>query len=189
MLKCPDSTPDEQRLARRRHSRRAIAVLAALAISAGAVACGSSDSSDGSDSTDQALSKDEYLKQVNAAQTAFATDAAKLNLANPSSTKDFGDSLGKLDGLVVRLQTRLDDIPEPEAVSAEQDKLVQELEAYNTVIRAQKDDLTSGDPEKARAAAQKVGKASTTFSKEFDATIRQINENLGLKTTTDASGN
>lgn len=181
------STSDEN-LGRRRRWHSALAILAALAISAGAVACGSGDDSgDGSDTAAQALSKDDYLKQVNAAQTAFATDAAKLNLANPSSAKDFGNSLGKLDGLVVRLQMRLADIAEPEAVTTEQDELVQQLKDYNAVIRAQKDDLTSGDPQKAKAAAQKVGKASTTFSKEFDATIRQINENLGLKTTTSGS--
>lgn len=183
MLKSSDSLSDEHPRAHR--WQRLLAIVAALAISAGAVACGSSDDSDsGSDSTEQALSKDEYLKQVNAAQTRFATSAAKLNLANPASAKAFGASLDKLDGLVVKLQTQLDDIAEPEAVSTEQDKLVQELKDYNAVIRAQKDDLTSGDPEKAKAAAQKIGKASTTFSQEFDATIRQINENLGLKTTT-----
>lgn len=168
--------------------QRAIAILAALAISAGGVACGSSDDDNGSNGSDtsaqEPLSKDAYLKQVNAAQTQFANDAAKLNLANPSSAKDFGNSLGELNGLIDTLRKRLDDIVPPEDVTAEQDELVKQLTTYGTVIKQQKGALTSGDAQKAAAAAQKVGKASTTFSQEFDATIQQINDNLGLETST-----
>lgn len=173
-------------------TNRAVAILAALAISAGAVACGSSDDdnggSDGSGtSAQEPLSKDAYLKQVNAAQTEFASDAAKLNLANPSSAKDFGTSLGNLNGLIDTLRKRLDDIVPPDAVTTEQDALVQQLTDYGDVIRQQKGALTSGDAQKAAAAAQKVGKASTDFSQEFDATIKQINDNLGLETSTTPS--
>jgi hypothetical protein len=171
--------------------QRSIAILAALAISIGAVACGSDDdngNSNGSDtSAQEPLSKEAYLKQVNAAQTQFANDAAKLNLANPSSAKDFGNSLGSLNDLIDTLRKRLDDIVPPEEVTAEQDTLVKQLTTYGTVIEQQKGALTSGDAQKAAAAAQKVGKASTTFSQEFDATIQQVNDNLGLETSTTPS--
>jgi hypothetical protein len=162
--------------------QRAIAILAALAISAGVVACGSSDDDNGGSNatTQEPLSKDAYLKQVNAAQSAFATDAAKLNLANPSSAKDFGNSLGELKVLIDTLRKRLDDIAPPDAVASEQDELVQQLSDYGDVIEEQKGALTSGDAQKAAAAARKVGKASTDFSHEFDATISQINDNLDL---------
>ncbi len=170
---------------------RAIAILAALALATGAVACGSDDDNGGSNGSDasaqEPLSKDAYLKQVNAAQTQFANDAAKLNLANPSSAKDFGNSLGSLNDLIDTLRKRLDDIVPPEEVTAEQDALVKQLTTYGTVIKQQKGALTSGDAQKAAAAAQKVGKASTTFSQEFDATIKQINDNLGLETSTTPS--
>jgi hypothetical protein len=173
-------------------TRRAIAILAALTISAGASACGSSDDdnggSNGSDtSAQEPLSKDAYLKQVNAAQTEFATDAAKLNLANPSSAKDFGNSLGQLNGLIDTLRKRLDEIVPPDAVTTQQDEIVQQLRDYGDAIKQQKGALTSGDPQKAAAAAQKVGKASTEFSQEFDATIAEINDNLGLETSTTPS--
>lgn len=171
--------------------RRAIAILATLAISAGAVACGSDDDNGGSNDSDtsaqEPLSKDAYLKQVNAAQTQFANDAAKLDLANPSSAKDFGNSLGELNGLIDTLRNRLDDIVPPDEVTAEQDELVKQLTTYGTVIKQQKGALTSGDAQKAAAAAQKVGKASTDFSQEFDATINKINDNLGLETSTTPS--
>lgn len=170
-------------------TRRAVAVLAALTISASLGACGSSDDdnsgSNGSGtSAQEPLSKDAYLEQVNAAQTKFATDAAKLNLANPSSAKDFGNSLGSLNGLIDTLRKRLATMAPPDAVTAEQDELVEQLSDYGDVIQRQKGALTSGNPQKAAAAAQKVGKASTDFSQDFDATIKQINDNLGLETST-----
>lgn len=182
MSNTSDQSPEEPRARRRGvRGRRALAVVTVLAISTGAGACGSSDDDGGSEQ--QALSTDAYLERVNAAQTAFATNAAKLNLANPSSAKGFGNSLGDLNGLIDTLRKRLAAIPEPEKVSAQQDELVDQLRDYGTVIKQQKGALTSGDPQKAKAAAQKVGKASTEFSQDFDATIKQINENLGLKTS------
>jgi hypothetical protein len=168
--------------------QRSIAILAALAISIGAVACGSDDdngNSNGSDtSAQEPLSKEAYLKQVNAAQTQFANEAAKLNLANPSSAKDFASSLGSLNGLLDTLRKRLDDMVPPEQVTTEQDELVQQLTDYGDVIQRQKGALTSGDAQKAAAAAQKVGKASNAFSQDFDATIQNVNDNLGLETNT-----
>jgi len=190
MLNSSDQTPDERQrgLRRRAAARRAVSILAAFAVSAGAAACGSADGGGGDTSGDeQALSQEEYLKEVNAAQTEFASDAAKLNLADPSSARQFGNSLGDLEKLIETLRTRLDQVAEPEAVTTEQDTLVRELGDYGDAIRQQKDALTSGDPERAAAAARKVGRASTEFSRDFDATIEQINENLGLEGDTASS--
>ena len=163
----------------------AIAILAALAISTGAVACGSGDDDGGSNgastSAQEPLDQNSYLKRVNDAQTEFATDAAKLNLANPSSPKDFGQSLGELTGLIDTLRQQLAEIAPPEDVATEHDALVRQLGDYGDAIAQEQDALTSGDAAKAQAAAQKVGKASTTFSQDFDATIKQINDNLGLE--------
>jgi hypothetical protein len=170
------------------HSHRALAILAALAISTGAVACGGGDDDGGGSGgaatagEQEPLSEEAYLKQVNAAQTDFAADAAKLDLANPTSAKDFGRSLGSLEGLIDTLRTRLAEMAPPDEVGEQQDELVEQLRAYGDVIEREKGALTSGDPQKAKAAAQKVGKASTTFSQEFDATIEQVNANLGLET-------
>jgi hypothetical protein len=182
-----DPAEAERRLTLRGH--RAVAVLATLAIFAGATACGSSDNDSGGSSgsattAQEPLGKDAYLEQVNAAQTTFATDAAKLDLADPSSAKDFGQSLGKLEVLIDTLRRRLDAIAAPDAVTAEQDELVAQLRTYGDTIAQQRGALTSGDPKKAQAAARKVGKASTRFSQDFDATIAQINDNLGLETST-----
>lgn len=172
-------------LTRSNCTRRALTILTALAISAGTVACGSATDGNGGGSDtsgdEAALSKQDYLKQVNSVQTEFATDAAKLNLANPASAKQFGNSLGDLEQLIERLRKSLDQMAAPEAVITEQDSLVRILGDYGDTIGEQKGALTSGNSERAQAAAKQVGKASTEFSQQFDATIKQINENLGLK--------
>jgi hypothetical protein len=195
MPKSSEQTPDEQLrrlLFGGPRARRAAALLAALAVSGGIAACGGGDDADGggsggSDSAEsEPLDTDAYLEQVNGAQTDFATEAAKLNLANPASAKAFGNSLGELNGLIETLRKRLAAIEPPEDVASEHDALVRELGDYGDVIVAEQDALTSGDPEKARAAALKVGEASTEFSQQFDATIKQINDNLGLETSTDS---
>jgi hypothetical protein len=190
-----EQTPDEAllRLRRGSHARRALALLAALTISFGAAACGSGDDDDGGGSAGAATSEQEpldtnaYLEQVNEAQTEFAGDAAKLNLASPESAKAFGKSLGRLTGLIDTLRQQLAQITPPEDVVTQHDKLVEELGDYREAIGEDKGALASDDPQKQVAAAQKVGKASTAFSQEFDATIKQINDNLGLESGT-ASG-
>jgi hypothetical protein len=188
-----EQTQDEDLPRRGQHARRALAMLAALTISVGAVACGSGDDDNGGGGSDSAgaseqepLDTNAYLEQVNEAQTDFAAEAAKLNLANPDSAKAFGNSLGQLTGLIDTLREQLSQISPPEDVATQHDKLVEELGDYRQTISEEKGALTSGDPQKQVAAAQKVGKASTAFSREFDATIAQINDNLGLETSTDS---
>jgi hypothetical protein len=172
--------------------RRTVTILAALAISVGTAACGSAtdNNAGGSDTSgnEEALSKEDYLKEVNAAQAAFVKDAGTLNLSNPDSPKQFGDTLGELEQMIDRLRERLAQVAEPAAVSAQQDKLVRELGTYGNAIRQQQDALMSGNAARAQAAARKVGAASTTFSQEFDAAIKQINRNLGLETPTPDDG-
>lgn len=164
-----------------------LALLAVLAIAFGATACGSDDGGDsdsgGTTTTEQEpLSKEDYLDQVNEAQTEYVAEVSKLNLANPSGPKDFAKSLDKVSGLTDTLEQQFADIVPPEDVTAEHEQLTQTLSDYNTVIKQQLDNLTSGDPQKVAEAAKKIGAASTTFSEDFDTTIDQINENLGLET-------
>ncbi len=171
-------------------SKRTLALLAALTISVGAVACSSDDDggSGGADASEQEpLDTNAYLEQVNEAQTEFVGEAAKLNLANPASAKAFGNSLGQLTGLIDTLREQLAQIPPPEDVTTEHDELVEELGDYRQVIDDERGALMSENPEKAQTAARVVGTASTDFSQEFDATIKQINDNLGLESSTGPS--
>jgi hypothetical protein len=159
----------------------ALALAAALLMSLGTVACGSDDGGDnggGSTAAAEPLSESEYLKQVNDAQTDFATAAAKLNLANPSSPKDFKSSLDELVGLIDTLTERLDEIEPPEQVAAEHARLSASLRTYQDVLEQQKGALGSDDDKQVVAAAAKIGAASKLFSKRFAATIDQLTETL-----------
>lgn len=167
-------------------TRRAVAILAALAISASVGACGSDDDDGGSSGSDtrarEPLSRDAYLEQLNAAQTAFADGAAKLHLPQPSSAKDLGAMLDELSRLIDTLRTRFDDMVPPDVVAAQQDELVLQLRDYGDAIERQKGALTSGNAQEATAASRSVDRASTAFARDFDATIGQINKNFGLQT-------
>lgn len=175
------SITEESHHADRRRGHRGLALLVALVLAIGAVACGSGDDSgggSGGSNASEPLSKSDYLEQVNEAQTDFATDAGKLNLANPSSPGGFKKSLDQLVVLIDDLETELDDIQPPDEVDAEHDRLVAGLSDYGDTIEAQKDGLSSGDRQQVVSAAQKIGTASTTFSRSFDGTIDEINSNL-----------
>lgn len=166
--------------------RALLALLAAALLAFGAAACGSDDdggnggsSSDAADTSEsEPLSKDDYLKEVNTAQTDFATEAGKLNLANPSSPKGFKKSLDQLVGLIDKLTERLDAVEPPESVASQHDDLVSQLTAYGDAIEEEKGGLTSGEQKEVVDAAGKIQKASTTFSTDFSATINEINKRL-----------
>jgi hypothetical protein len=167
--------------------RALLALLAAALLAFGAAACGSDDDGGssgggGSDAADtsesEPLSKNDYLKEVNTAQTDFAGEAGKLNLANPSSPKGFKKSLDQLVGLIDKLTERLDAVEPPETVASQHDDLVSQLTAYGDAIEEEKGGLTSGNNKEVADAAGKIQKASTTFSTDFSATINEVNKRL-----------
>jgi hypothetical protein len=162
--------------------RAALAIVAALAIAFGAVACGSEDDSGGGGASGAAeqepLNENDYLERVNDAQTDFAADAAKLDLANPSSPQGFKRSLDSLVGLIDTLIDRLEKVAPPEQVGTEHDDLTQTLSDYRAVLVEEKDGLSSEDRRKVVAAAKEIGTASRAFSRDFDAVIADVNENL-----------
>lgn len=177
------TTSEETPRRNRRRLRAVLAIVAALLLALGASACGSDDDGgggpSGSDSSEsEPLSKKDYLEQVNKAQTDFAGQAAKLDLANPSSPKDFKRSLDKLVGLIDRLEARLDGLEPPESVASQHDKLVNGLGDYGEVIEQEKGGLASDDRKEVVDAATEIGNASTKFSTDFNGTIQQINGNL-----------
>ena len=166
---------------RRARTALALAVAALLALSA--VACGSDDDATNggpkaATTEQEPLDKNAYLNEVNGAQTDFASEAAKLNLANPSSPKGFKRSLDQLVGLIDTLTQRLDDVEPPESVTAQHDKLVTQLTAYGDTIEEQKGGLSSSNQKTVADSATKIGEASTSFSESFDGTIKQINGRL-----------
>ena len=166
-------------------SRRLVALLAVAVASLGLIACGGDDekSSGSADkgsqpAADKALSKNDYLTQVNEAQSQFAAESQKLDLANPKGPKDFQNKLRGLVPLVDDLTTELDDIEPPEQVTAEHDSLVTQLQDYEKVLQDNLKGLGGKDQTKVRKAAGAIGKASSRFSNTFDGTINDINAKL-----------
>jgi len=166
--------------------RRLVALMAVLVVSLALAACGGDDeksqNSSGSDTTEQSggggLSKNDYLTQVNEAQSTFASESQKLDLANPKGPKDFQKKLEGLIPLVDDLVTELDEIQPPSQVTGEHDKLVTQLEDYKTVLQENIDGLGGGNEEEVRKAAGAIGQASSKFSTTFDRTIKDINAKL-----------
>lgn len=164
------------------HSRTLAALLAAAALSAGFAACGSDDEESASGETateEKALEPGAYIDTVNEVQSDFATEAAKLNLANPASPAAFEESLGELLVLLDTLVEDLEAAQPPDRVSAEHDRLVDGLRDYGDLVEANKDGLVSEDQAKVKASATKIGEGSVRFSQTFDATVKQINDKLG----------
>ncbi|MEK6328832.1 MAG: hypothetical protein AABM66_15115 [Actinomycetota bacterium] len=170
-------------------ARRLAALLAVLVVSLGLAACGGDDEESkgggGGGNTGQsdsgggdALGKNDYLTQVNEAQSQFASESQKLDLANPKGPEDFQKKLEGLIPLVDDLIAKLDDIQPPEQVTAEHDKLVTQLEDYKKVLEDNIDGLGGGDQDKVREAAGAIGQASSKFSTTFDGTINDINAKL-----------
>jgi hypothetical protein len=166
-------------------ARRLAALLAVAVVSLGLVACGGDDeepSGSGGGNTEQsesaALSKNEYLTQVNDAQSQFASESQKLDLANPKGPKDFQNKLEGLIPLVDELITELDDIEPPNQVTTEHDQLVTQLQDYKKVLENNIEGLGGGDQDEVREAAGAIGKASSKFSTTFDGTIKDINAKL-----------
>ena len=166
-------------------SRKLAALLAAVALSITPAACGSDDDESPSDepaatqTEQEALSPDAYIETVNKVQSEFASKAAKLNLASPGSPAAFKKSL---DGLGVLLDTLIDDLDAaqpPEEVAAQHDELVGSLRDYGELVEANKEGLVSDDSARVSSSAAKIGEGSTKFSSSFDATIEEINTELG----------
>lgn len=174
----------------RRIASRLATLLAVLVVSLGLVACGDDDDNGagGGDEPSagqsdnggggEALSKNEYLNQVNEAQSQFAAESQTLDLANPDGPKDFQKKLQGLIPLVDDLTGELDEIEPPEQVTAEHHELVTQLEDYKTVLEDNIDGLGGGDQAAVRKAAGAIGQASSKFSTTFDGTINDINEKL-----------
>ena len=151
--------------------RIVLPLLAMLVLATGFVACGGDDGS----STDD---KNEYIDKVNAAQKEFADGVQKLNLSNPSSPEDFSNSLDQLDPLLSGIVSDLEGIDPPEDVKAEHDKLVSSMKEYQTVLKDNKEGLTSGDQAQTQESAQAIATASSSFQSEFGSTVTQINTKL-----------
>ncbi len=162
-----------------------ISALLLLMLALVAAGCGGDDepSSGGGDdapAAGEALSKEDYIDEINQAQTTFVTAAGELPLANPKSPEDFANSIETLSGSVDELAADLEGITPPEEIADLHQQLVDDMKGYSTDITDNLDGLRSGDQAELQKAAQNIGESSTKFSTDFGDLVTQINEQLGV---------
>ena len=153
-----------------------------------AAGCGGDDepsSSGGSGTTQEeaepagdALSNEDYITELNEAQTTFVEAVGGLNLASPDSPSAFADSIEKLSGNVDTLVGELEQVNPPEEISDLHQQLIDQMTEYSATISENAEGLR-GEQDELLKAAQAISEASTKFSTEFGDLVTQINQQLG----------
>lgn len=167
-----------------------IPALLLLLLALVAAGCGGDDepSSGGGGTTQEeaepagdALSKEDYITELNEAQTTFVDAVGGLNLANPDSPGAFADAIEQLSGNVDTLVEDLEAVSPPEEVGDLHQQLIDGMSDYSATISDNAEGLR-GDQDELLKAAQAISEASTKFSTDFGDLVTQINEKLGATT-------
>lgn len=124
--------------------------------------------------------KNDYVDQVNKAQTEFANQVTKLSSAITSSSSDSADrkTIQSYQDAVDGVVKDLEGITPPEDVKAEHQQLVDAMSQYGKSVSTALDDLQGGTAQDRLAAAQELQKASTTAGTEINQAIDAINKKL-----------
>lgn len=124
--------------------------------------------------------KNDYVDQVNKAQTEFANQVTKLSSAITSSSSDSADrkTIQSYQDAVDGVVKDLEGITPPEDVKAEHQQLVDAMSQYGKSVGTALDDLQGGTAQDRLAAAQELQKASTTAGTEINQAIDAINKKL-----------
>jgi methyl-accepting chemotaxis protein len=165
-----------------------ILALLLLLLALVAAGCGGDDepSSSGGGGTTQeeaepagdALSDEDYITELNEAQTTFVDAVSGLNLANPDSPNAFADAIEELSGNVDTLVGDLEQVNPPEEIADLHQQLIDGMTEYSATISENVEGLR-GEQSELLKAAQAISTASTEFSTEFGDLVAQINEKLG----------
>lgn len=127
--------------------------------------------------------KNEYVDQVNKAQSDFAGQVTKLSsaitapsadTANPKTVASIRSYRDAVDGVVKDLQG----IAPPEDVKAEHQQLVDAMSQYGKSVGAALDDLQGGTAQDRLKAAQQLQQASTQAGTQINQAIDAINTKL-----------
>lgn len=124
--------------------------------------------------------KNDYVDQVNKAQTQFADQVTKLSSAITSTSSDSADvkTIESYQGAVDKVVTDLKGITPPEDVKAEHQQLVDAMSSYAKSVGTALDDLQGGTPQDRLKAATSLQKASSQAGTEINQAIDAINKKL-----------
>lgn len=124
--------------------------------------------------------KNEYVDQVNKAQTEFANQVTKLSAAITSTSSEATDrkTIQSYQDAVDGVVKDLEGITPPEDVKAEHQQLVDAMSQYGESVSSALDDLQGGTAQDRLKAAQELQKASTQAGTEINQAIDAINKKL-----------
>ena len=153
-----------------------IAALLLLAFAGLALAaCGGDD--------DERRERNEYVRQVNAAQTEFATTVSNVSeqITPESSSREDRRTLRQFQAAIDDVVVDLRDIEVPGNVRAEHNQLIAAMSGFGADIKKATDALRNPD-ERAIADAQRtIQTATQTVNLRIDSAIAAINSKLGQK--------
>ena len=155
---------------------RALALLA-LAFTAsglGLGACGGDD---------DRKAKNDYVKQVNIAQSEFAANVETVaeRITNKSSSSQDRKTLQEFQTAIDDVVADLRAIEEPDAVKSEHAQLVKAMSGFGAEIRKATRALRNPDTNTIAEAQRTIQGATQTVNVRIDQAIAAINSKLGQK--------
>lgn len=131
---------------------------ALLASAIGVAACGG----------DEALSKDEFVKQANAACTKY--DEKEKEIGEPGSVEEIPEYADKLGNEFDTLKSELDELEPPEELADDYDKLLATADDARSTL----DDFKKAAEENDEAKIQQIGEEAERKDKESDALATKL---------------
>ena len=153
----------------------ALRILSLIALLTGAIAlsaCG--------DETNSRDAKNAYVRQVNAAQTEFASTVSSVSqrITPKSSAGQDRKTLQSFETAIEDVVAKLEKINVPSDVAAEHKQLVAAMTDFGTEIKKATDALRKPDTRSIAEAQRTVASASQTVNGQIDAAIAAINSKL-----------
>lgn len=124
--------------------------------------------------------KNDYVDQVNKAQTEFADQVTKLSTAITSTSSSSADqkTIESYQTAVDGVVKDLEGITPPEDVKAEHQQLVDAMSTYGESVGTALEDLQGGSAQDRLKAATELQTASTTAGTQINQAIEAINKKL-----------
>jgi hypothetical protein len=144
-------------------------LLVALALALGA--CGGGDERD---------AKNAYVRQVNAAQTEFATNVTNVSqrITPKSSAIQDRRTLKRFEAAIQEVVVTLEAIEVPSDVEVEHKQLVAAMSGFGTDIKRATSALSDPDTRTIAEAQRSIANATQTVNQRIDSAIAAINSKL-----------
>jgi hypothetical protein len=144
-------------------------LLAAMAVALGA--CGGAD---------DRKEKNAYVREVNAAQTEFASSTTRISQrTSPAGIGAYRRTLGRFQASITAFSTTLSKISVPEAVTGEHARLVAAVTSFAKDFKAIVAVLDNPTPRSLSEAQTEIMTATQRANARIEAAAKSIDEKLG----------